>query len=112
MSHFFVRSHQQIAACRARRRKSIGQGRKTRGTARQHGKSVTLQLQITNNLGTKQAVDIAPGGDFKPGPDSSGTHAPSEKSRPSKDETLLSRTGKISSRDQAVVTRANNDGVV
>src|ERR1051326_1901452 len=101
MSHFFVRSHQQIAACRARRRKSIGQGRKTRGTARQHGKSVTLQLQITNNLGTKQAVDIARGRDFKAWPEFFGDHAASDKFPTFKDENLLSRTGQISSRDQA-----------
>ncbi len=50
-------------------RAAVGKGRERRRTPGQHLEPVSLQLEVPNDLGTEEAVDIGRSGDLAAGPD-------------------------------------------
>ena len=104
MGHFFVGSHQQVAA--------IGQGRETRWAARQHGKAMALEFEIADDFRTEEAVDVTGGGDFEAGPEFLGDDAAADEFAAFEDEDFSSRAREISGSDEAVMACTDNDGVV
>src|SRR5438445_765556 len=104
MGHFFVGTHEEVAA--------IGQGSETRWVARQHGEPMAPQLQIADDFRTEKAVDVAGGGDLEAGPKFFGDDAASDEFAAFKHEDFFSRAGEVSGRHEAVMTCPDNNDVV
>jgi hypothetical protein len=104
MGHFFVGSHKEVAAA--------GQRRETGWVARQYGKAMAFEVEIAYDFRTEKAVDIAGGGDLEAGPKFLRHDAASDQSAPFEDEDLETCAGEISGSHEAVMTRADDDGVV
>src|SRR6266851_9137471 len=98
MSHFFVGSHQEVA--------SIRQGRKARWAAWQHDKAMPLELQIADNFRTKEAIDVAGGGDFKAGPDFLSNDAAADEFTALEDEDFPPCASEVSGSHEAIMSCA------
>src|ERR1700752_2434805 len=95
MGQVLVRSHHQVAA--------IGQGREARWTARQHGKTVALEFQVSNDFRPEKAVDVAGGRNLEARPKLLSHDAAPDKFAAFQDQDFSSGPSQISSRDQAVM---------
>src|SRR6266581_2666619 len=73
---------------------------------------MSLEFEIANDLRTKEAIDVTGRGDFEARPKFFGHDAASNEFAPFEDEHFSSRAGEVSGGHQAVMTCADNDGVV
>src|SRR6266542_2686329 len=104
MGHRLVGTHQEVAP--------VGQRRKTRRAAGQHGKAVALELQLADDFRAKEAVDVAGGGNFKAGPQCLGDDATADEFAAFEDEDSAPGAGQVGGGHQAVVAGPDDDGIV
>ena len=99
-----VGTHQQRAA--------VGERGERRRIPRQHLEPVPLELEVADDLGPQQAVDVGGGGDLVAGPDLLGDAGAAEDFAPLEHEHLHAGPGQVGGGHQTVVAAADDDEIV
>ena len=74
--------------------------------------AVPLELEIPDDLGTEQTVDVARGGDLEAGPQFFGDRAAAEQLAALQHQHRAAGAGEVGGGDEAVMASADDDGVV
>jgi hypothetical protein len=73
---------------------------------------VSLEIEIPDNLGPEEAVDVCGGGDLVAGPQLLGDAGAAEELATLQDQNLDAGSGQVGGGHQTVVTTADNDEVI
>ena len=104
MGHFLVGPQQERA--------TVGKWGEGRWAPGQHGKAMTFQFEIPDDLRAQEAVDVRRGRHLEPGPQLLGGTGAAQNLAAFEDHNLKAGPGGIGRGDESVVPTADNDQVV
>ena len=93
-------------------RPAVGKRRERRGAPRQHLEAVPLEVEVADDLGAEEAVDVGRGRDLEPGPELLGDAGAAQQVAALEHQRLEAGPGRVGRRDEAVVPAADDDQIV